>query len=322
MISTILVRQLGNLLILGMCALLLVLACGKSESRQPDTIQTPTAASKISAPENIQVLLASTDVSVGANRIVFGLMDNQGGLLRDVDIEVSTFYLSQKGLLEPIETLDAMFRRWPSSNGGVYTITAAFDKPGEWGLAMKIVDSKPQPLFSSVAIQVSEFSKTPSVGSIAPSSINKTTDKVASIDHITSDLQPDLDLYKITISEAINSGIPSVVIFATPAFCSTSTCGPQVKVLKMLKDTYSDIANFIHVEVWDNPHEIDGNIANGILSPLLDEWGIQTEPWSFVLDGQGIVSSKFEGFATEQELSEALKTTLFETLIENPKKQD
>ena len=73
---------------------------------------------------------------------------------------------------------------------------------------------------------------------------------------------------------------------------------------------YSHQANFIHIEVWDNPHEIDGDIANGKLSPILDEWGIQTEPWSFVLDSHGIVSSKFEGFATEQEISEALQIVL------------
>ena len=73
---------------------------------------------------------------------------------------------------------------------------------------------------------------------------------------------------------------------------------------------YSHRANFIHIEVWDNPHEIEGNIANGKLSPILDEWGIQTEPWSFVLDSYGIVSSKFEGFATEQELSGALGIVL------------
>ena len=305
-----------------MCAPLLVLACAKSELMQADTTQKPSAASKISESENIQILLASTDISVGSNRIVFGLMDSSEGLLRDVDIEVSTFYLSEKGPSEPVETMDATYRQWPSSNTGVYTITADFEIPGEWGLAMKIVGSKPQPSFSSVAIQVAEFSNTPSVGSIAPPSINKTIDKVVSIDQLTSDLNPDPDLYKITVSEAIHSSIPSLVIFATPAFCSTSTCGPQVQVLKMLKDMYAHRANFIHIEVWDNPHEIDGNIANGKLSPILDEWGIQTEPWSFVLDSYGIVSSKFEGFATEQELSEALKTTLFETLIEDPKKQD
>ena len=293
-----------------MCTLLLATVCGKSERMEPSTIQTPTVASKISASENIQILLSSTDISVGSNRIVFGLMDKTEGLLRNADIEVSIFYLSDKGPSEPIETMDAIFRQWPSSNAGVYTITADFERPGEWGLAMKIVDSRPQPSFSSVAIQVAEFSNTPSIGSRAPHSINKTIDKVASIDQLTSDLNPDSGLYKITVSEAINSGIPSVVIFATPAFCSTSTCGPQLKILKILKDMYSHQANFIHIEVWDNPHEIDGDIANGKLSPILDEWGIQTEPWSFVLDSHGIVSSKFEGFATEQEISEALQIVL------------
>lgn len=106
-------RQLENTLIVGMFTLL-ALACGDPDSRQSDTIQPPSAPSETSSSENIQVLLASTDISVGSNRIVFGLMDIQEGMLREVDIEVSTFYLAEQGPSEPKETLDAVFRQWPS----------------------------------------------------------------------------------------------------------------------------------------------------------------------------------------------------------------
>jgi hypothetical protein len=37
------------------------------------------------------------------------------------------------------------------------------------------------------------------------------------------------------------------------------------------------------------------------------EWGLQTEPWIFVVDGQGIIRAKFEGLTPAREIETALK---------------
>ena len=68
--------------------------------------------------------------------------------------------------------------------------------------------------------------------------------------------------------------------------------------------------NFIHIEVYDNPHEIQGDLSNARLSPTLTEWNLPSEPWTFVIDGDGLVQAKFEGFATSEELEDALGTVL------------
>ena len=107
---------------------------------------------------------------------------------------------------------------------------------------------------------------------------------------------PDPDLYAKTIAEALDEGIPLVVSFATPAYCKTATCGPQLDTLKQLKTTHSERVNFIHVEVYDNPPEIrESGISVAKLSPTLAEWGLPTEPWTFVIDAEGIVRAKYEG---------------------------
>jgi hypothetical protein len=160
------------------------------------------------------------------------------------------------------------------------------------------------------AFTVEERSSSPGVGEPAPASRNKTAADVTDLAELTSASAPDRDLYQTTIAEAIKSGMPTVVTFATPAFCQTATCGPQVEVVEALKEDYGRRANFIHVEVYDNPHEIEGDLTNARISPLMEEWGLRTEPFTFVLDSQGLVRSKFESFASGEELEPALVSAL------------
>jgi hypothetical protein len=44
--------------------------------------------------------------------------------------------------------------------------------------------------------------------------------------------------------------------------------------------------------------------------PTVEEWRLDTEPWIFVVDGQGIIRAKFEGLMTLTELEAALQQTL------------
>ncbi|GIT69223.1 MAG: hypothetical protein Ct9H300mP27_03270 [Chloroflexota bacterium] len=53
------------------------------------------------------------------------------------------------------------------------------------------------------------------------------------------------------------------VVFATPAFCVSATCGPQLEILTRLKEKYQDRVNFIHVEAFENPHLKEGGRPAG-----------------------------------------------------------
>ena len=73
-------------------------------------------------------------------------------------------------------------------------------------------------------------------------------------------------------------------------------------MLKNLKKRYRNVVRFIHIEIYENPHEIQGDIKRARISPIVLEWKLLTEPATFVLDREGLVYAKFEGFTTEQEL--------------------
>ena len=46
--------------------------------------------------------------------------------------------------------------------------------------------------------------------------------------------------------------------------------------------------------------------ANIVLAPAVEEWGLPTEPWVFVVDANGIVAGRYEGVVTPEELREVL----------------
>ena len=93
---------------------------------------------------------------------------------------------------------------------------------------------------------------------------------------------------------------PTVLLFATPALCQSRVCGPVVDVAEEVKAEYGDKAAFIHQEIYE-----DNSIDKG-LRPQVEAYGLPTEPWLFVLDENGRVSTEIEGAFSADELRHAL----------------
>src|SRR5438045_2662431 len=60
----------------------------------------------------------------------------------------------------------------------------------------------------------------PMIGDAAPASKNLTKMDVKSLDEIDS-ARPHDDMHDLTIADAVKSGKPTVVLFATPGFCES-----------------------------------------------------------------------------------------------------
>lgn len=282
-------------------ALLIALACA--------TPAAPPAPTSPPAPETLRLALASTDLAVGSNRVVFGVIDPEAGAVNDAAVQVSTFFLTPTGGQEgPVETVDAVFRAWPVTPRGVFTAQLEFDRAGEWGIGAVVTNADGADRKASARVRVKESSATPKIGAPAPRSVSKTLADVDGFEQLTTDFEPDADLYGITIAEALDAGKPLLLVFSTPAYCQTSTCGPQLGVIKELKAEHEDGMNFIHIEVYDNPHEIEGDLSNAVVSPTAEEWGLPSEPWTFLVDDEGIIRAKFEAFTTREELADALES--------------
>ena len=103
---------------------------------------------------------------------------------------------------------------------------------------------------------------------------------------------------------------PLLVVFASPAFCTNAVCGPQVEIASELREVYGNEVDFMRVDLYSNPQEIQGDLSIAKLTPLLREWGLSPQEWTFIVDSDGIVTHRFENFAPKPELIEALDQTI------------
>jgi glutathione peroxidase-family protein len=71
-----------------------------------------------------------------------------------------------------------------------------------------------------------------------------------------------------------------------------------VEVVKEVWRSYAAQIDAIHVEVFENPAEPDALRE----APAFLAWNLPSEPWVFVVDGDGRITARFEGTITEAEL--------------------
>lgn len=292
-----------------LAAMLIAAACssGNSSDSSGDSPRSaPPVTGEIGGPQFSAVII-TTDLAVGPNRVVFGLVDREGMPVRPARAQVRAVFLDpQAKTAEVRATSTAHFQEWPVGNQGVFTTQLSLDKPGFWQLNVETTTPDGTSIEARGAFQVKDKPETPAVGQPAPRSVTPTLDLVVDLATITSAEPPDPDLYRLSVDQALDSGKPLVLVFSTPAFCVSATCGPQVEVISQVKEKYQDRANFIHVEVFENPHLIDGDRPVGGTVPAVREWNLPTEPWTFVIDKEGRVRARFEQFTTAQEIEAAL----------------
>ena len=297
---------------------LLVLALLASACLSPRSGQSP--APELGGPE-YSALVVSSDLAQGPNRMAFALVNRNNVPVQAQEASVRVMY-TPPGATEAEErgAVFATFLPWPpeGSNRGVFVADVNFEvagdatreNPGLWELQVSATAADGTAVEAVTAVRVARRQATPAVGEPAPRSVTPVAADFPDLAHITSAPSPDPALYQLSVHEALDQGKPLVVLFSTPAFCVSATCGPQLDVLGSLKDRYGDRANFIHVEVFEDPHLIEGNRFSAKQVPAVEEWGLPTEPWTFIVDGEGRVSAKFEQFTPEEVLETALKEAL------------
>jgi hypothetical protein len=113
--------------------------------------------------------------------------------------------------------------------------------------------------------------------------------------------QPPDDMHNDDFKDVVGKK-PVVLVFATPLLCQSRVCGPVVDIAEDVKHTDPDAkdVDFIHMEVYNK------NDANKGYRPQLTAFHLQTEPWLFVFDKSGRISTRIEGAFSKEELQAAI----------------
>ncbi|MFL5921366.1 MAG: hypothetical protein ACJ75Q_07370 [Gaiellaceae bacterium] len=153
-------------------------------------------------------------------------------------------------------------------------------------------------------VDVAAHSQSVALGAKAPRSQTPTL-ATAPAAQITTSRPPDVTLLRHSVADSLASHKPFVVTFATPKFCTSRTCGPVVDVVEAVRRRYERRGvRFMHVEVFTG-----NNPARGY-NRWMREWGLNTEPWVFLVGADGRVKAKFEGSVSESELAAAVRSKL------------
>lgn len=280
------------------------------------TSTTPTPASYTGWPPNATSELipfpVSTEIVVGPNRLLVNLLDDSNTSIAAADRPVTiNLYDLAVNPAQPAFTAPATFMTTIAGLPGLYRATVQFSRAGAWGLETVTTEANGAHRTGRMIFEVRAAGTTPAIGASAPSSDTPTATDAAGIAAISTDDDPNPDFYATSVAAALTAHMPFVLVFATPAFCQSATCGPTLDVVKQAAADYTGRLTFIHVE----PYQLQ--MKDGHLQPVLtaenlpipvdvvDQWGLPTEPYIFVVDASGKVSAKFEGIAAEDELRAA-----------------
>ena len=155
-------------------------------------------------------------------------------------------------------------------------------------------------------VVVSKNDPPPDVGDPAPPSDTPTLASTGGdVAQLTTRTPPDESLLRYSVAGSLKAKAPFVVTFATPKFCASRTCGPVVDVVEEVQRRLDDErVRFIHVEVYE-----DNDPAKGY-NRWMQEWKLQTEPWTFLVGGNGKIAERFEGTVSVDELESAVREKL------------
>lgn len=258
-------------------------------------------------------ILATTDLARGPQRFAVVLTD-ETGLVNLPVVQMRTYYYREgfeSGKREgPAETVTARFHEFPLGTRGLYATSLDFNELGDWEVEADVPRSDGSVLKAAVRFSIGHRTYSLPVGAVADASVNRTLKDVPSIGYLTTGSHRDPGLYQTTIADALMTMKPTIVVFASPAFCTNAVCGPQVEVLSEIREEFGARANYVHIDYYENPHEIQGDLTKAVPSKHLAAWGLTSQEWTYVIGRDGKITARFENFAPRKEIKDALEAAL------------
>ena len=303
---------------LGSAALAVVLAAllaacagpaGGAGSPGSSALQS-SAPSSVARPFTPQLI--SSENVVGKNRFLFGILDVLGTKpLSDQTTKVEVTFQGGGSSPTTIPPTAARFIWAIPDERGIYAADVTFPNAGDWTVLVSASGGSIPGGTVAVQFQVKEKGLAIPLGGKAPSTRTPTAANRADIAKIASDPTPDPTFYTTSVDDALAQHKPFVLVFATPAFCTSQQCGPTLDGIKAVAKSETGVT-FINVEPYKMAY------TDGRLQPVLDAqgqlqvtdttraWGLLSEPWVFVVDREGIVRGSFEAVVSAEELKAAI----------------
>jgi len=275
---------------LGTGAIALIAACQQA---------APTVAPILPAKqEGWTPILPASDLAVGPNRFLYAVLDERNRPILDAQVKLRFFDRVDQPTEAKTEA-DAVFRGQGLGDKGVYVARVDLATAGAWGVEAHVKRPDGAQRTLRTRFDVKAQSQTPAIGTAAVPSRQALLASAPDPRKICTAV-PTCAFHDLTIADALAAKKPTLVLFATPGFCSSAVCGPGLETIQGLEPAYRGRVQFIHVEIYDDPNTQKTNAT-------VNEWRLPSEPWVFMLDRDGKIADKLEGGLTDVELREGIQ---------------
>ena len=314
---------LSVITLLALC--LAAAGCGSSDNASPPPEPAPSAkpadfpTGKGKTVSDLQAAAAegpilAPSVSLlgkGTNRFGFALFDTARKQIAGAQVAIYTAHQDGSGVRGPFiarsESLavkpqfeSRTTASDPDAAKAVYVADVPFTRTGKQAVTALVRLDGRLLRTNAYSVDVGAPGGPPHAGDKA---IKVDTPTLASVggdaSRIDTRMPPAKDLLDTNLADVLGKR-PVVITFATPLLCQSRVCGPVVDIVEQAKATAPKDVAFIHQEIYRD------NQVNKGTTPQVDAWRLPSEPWTFVIDRRGVISTRFEGAFSAGELQRAI----------------
>ncbi len=264
------------------------------------------------AKSQAQVGFASSVIEPGANRLAFGVLDQQNNFLYGrtaVYVAASQKSPARGPFVAPADTLvtKPAFRSQTAAAesspiAAIYAANVTFKKAGKQ--VVLVLTKTPQGTYGALAPVTVKNSELPKVGDKMPPVDTETVATAGGNEgSIDTRIPPAPELHQQTLKSVLGKK-PVALLIATPQLCQSRVCGPVVDIELQMKAEFGDRVAFIHQEVYK-----DNQVAKGLRDPLL-QLHLETEPWLFAIKQDGTIAARYEGSFGVDAFRQAVRAAL------------
>ena len=292
---------------IGLVACCIGTGCGGSSSAKEEPDAATLEALWRAPGEDVAITPGSADFGPGRVRLTFLIIDGRGGV---VTRPTARIWIA-RGLKErPFARTTARSEEIgvegsdPADAEAIFVTKPLLQQPGTYWLLAEPVGGRKIQAVGTVVVK--ERTAAPDVGERVPASETPTLASTGDdLDALTTSKVPDLELYRKSIADSVREQSGFVVVFATPKYCTSRTCGPVVDVVSTVRRKHKTSGlRFIHVEIYEGNDPTKGE------NRWVEEWKLPSEPWVFLIGEDGRVRDRFEGTVSVRELDASVRQHL------------
>jgi len=274
-------------------------SCGGTETCAAAGCTAPAAQPLNVQPQNSTLL-------VGVNRISIALLDGRATPVTAANVSVQIVAPGGASIgVRPLEDIAPVYGGIP-----VYVGIATFPSAGQYNYVVTGTSSSGSPVSGNAYVTVAARGPELAVGMSVPAIAQKVvTDAGVTLSMVDSGVPPDT-WHDVTVAHALAAHRPMVLYFGEPGFCPSKTCGPTVAILKQLCTQYCAQLSFQHIEddIPPGPAFVQPNALPN--NPAFLAFGLRSDPWVYFVNSSGVVTDRFEGPVTLDQLTGAAAGTL------------